>query len=110
MISILQKCLEPFQNVSYSVCSRLKQWSVMKFLVVEKCKQCEIYRKMCDAYREGCFCQKKTNFINGINLGLSQVSHKESRCRGNTRFLTQQSVKQVILDSLLGYEKTNDYC
>ena len=38
-------------------CSRLEQRSVIKSLVAEKWKLCEIYRKMCDMYGEACFSQ-----------------------------------------------------
>ena len=36
-------------------CFRLKQRSVIKFLVAEKCKPCEVYRIVCDVYGEVCF-------------------------------------------------------
>ena len=36
----------------------LEQRSVIKFLVAEKSKLCEIYKRMGDAYREACFSQK----------------------------------------------------
>ena len=36
---------------------RLVQRSVMKFLVAEKCKLCEIYWTICDVYGEACFSQ-----------------------------------------------------
>ena len=39
-------------------CSKLKQRSVIKFLVAEKCKPREIYTRMCDVDREACFSQK----------------------------------------------------
>ena len=35
-----------------SKCSSLEQQSVINFLVVEKSKPCEIYRRMCDVYIE----------------------------------------------------------
>ena len=38
--------------------SRLEQRSVIKFLVAEKCKPCEIYRRMSDVYGEACFSEK----------------------------------------------------
>ena len=31
-------------------CSRFEQRSVIKFLVAEKCKPCEIYRRICNVY------------------------------------------------------------
>ena len=40
-----------------TVCSR--QMSIIKFLLAEKCKPCDIYRRMCDVYRETCFSHKK---------------------------------------------------
>ena len=40
--------------------SRLEQRFVIEFQVAEKCKQCEIYRRMCDAYVEARFSQKKS--------------------------------------------------
>ena len=39
--------------------STIGQGSVIKSLVAEKCKSCEIYPRMCDAYREACFSKKK---------------------------------------------------
>ena len=32
---------------NYSEYSKFEQWSLMKYLVVEKYKPCEIYKKMC---------------------------------------------------------------
>ena len=29
----------------------IEEWSVIKSSVAEKCKPCEIYRRMCDVYR-----------------------------------------------------------
>ena len=50
-------------------CSRLEQRSVMKFLVPEKYKPCEIYRRMCDVYGK-LFLGKKNMFTNRLNNGL----------------------------------------
>ena len=41
-----------------TVHSRLEQTSVIKFLVGEKCKPCEIYRKTYDMHGKACFSQK----------------------------------------------------
>ena len=49
--------------------SRFEQRSVIKFLEVDKRKQCEIYKWMYDAYGEECLSQKM--FTNGLNIGLS---------------------------------------
>ena len=38
--------------------SRLEQRSVIKVLVAEKCKPCDIHRKICDVYGEVCFIEK----------------------------------------------------
>ena len=38
--------------------SKLKQRSLIKCLVAEKYKPCEIYRKLCDVYRKACFILK----------------------------------------------------
>ena len=39
-------------------CTRFEQRSVIKYLVAEKCKLCEIYRRICDVYGEACFSLK----------------------------------------------------
>ena len=41
------------------VYSSLEQRSVLKFLLFEKGKLCEIYRRIFDLYGEACFSQKK---------------------------------------------------
>ena len=41
---------------------------VIRFLMVEECNLCEIYRRMCDMYREASLDQKM--FTNGLNVGL----------------------------------------
>ena len=38
---------------------QIEQRSFIKYLLAEKCKLCEIYRRMCEGYREACFSQKK---------------------------------------------------
>ena len=40
-------------------CSRFEQRYVIKFLLTKKCKQCEIYKRKCDMYREVCFSEKE---------------------------------------------------
>ena len=50
--------------------SRLKQKSIIKFLVVEKSKPWEIYRRMCDVYQEAWFSrreEKEKMFTNVLN-------------------------------------------
>ena len=46
--------------------------SVMKFLVAEKCKPCEIYRRMCDVYDEACFSHE--NVYSWARHGFEQRS------------------------------------
>ena len=45
--------------------SRLKQRSAIKFLLAEKRKTCEIYRRICDVLGETYFC--KQMFTNGLD-------------------------------------------
>ena len=90
---------EVIQNVKSTECNRLEKKSVIKFLVAENCKLCEIYRRMCDAYREACFSQKK--FMNRLNMGLllwAIVHWLESHwLSGKKKFQTQQSEKKNML-------------
>ena len=51
-------------------CSMLKQRSVIKNLVDEKCKLYEIYKRIYDVYRKACFTKKKKELTNGLNMGL----------------------------------------
>ena len=46
--------------------SRLEQRSVVKFSMVEKCKPCQIFRRMCYAYGEACF----TSFFKFLDRGI----------------------------------------
>ena len=48
-------CFEAIQNSGKSECSTLEQRSIMKFLLAEKWKPCEIYGRMCNVFREACF-------------------------------------------------------
>ena len=48
--------------------SKLEQMSFIKYLVVAKCKSCEIYRRMCDVYEEAY--SPNRIFINGLDTGL----------------------------------------
>ena len=49
---------------------RMEQRSVILFLVAEKCKQCEIYRRMYDVCGKAYFNKKKKVFTYGLNMGL----------------------------------------
>ena len=50
-------------------CSGLKQRFIIKPLITEKCKLCEIYRRMCNIYGESCFSIKK-KFTNELKIVL----------------------------------------
>ena len=52
-------------------CFILEQRSVMKSLLVENCKQCQIYTRKCDMYIELCFSKKKKIFKNVLNMALT---------------------------------------
>ena len=71
--------LRQFKIATYQTeCSRLEQRSVIKFLLVEKCKPYEIYKRMCNECWEACFCFKKM-FTNGLNMfAIVSLSKKES--------------------------------
>ena len=67
IILILQKCfaLRLFKIAANQIeCSRFKQQSVIKSLVVENCKSCEIYRRMSVVYGEANFYQRNQRNIN----------------------------------------------
>ena len=90
--------------------SRLEQRSVIKFLVAEKCKPCEIYR-MCDMYREifkKIFLYHKM-FTNGWNVGLPlQAGVEKTVHSGNTptfQRLLGTVVSKSYADSPLVYER-----
>ena len=40
---------------------QIEQRSVIKYLLAEKYKLCEIYRKMCGVYGEACFSQRNVS-------------------------------------------------
>ena len=50
-------------ETNQTVCSRLEQRSVTYVLMAEKCKPCEIYRIICDMYKEVCFLVKKKKYL-----------------------------------------------
>ena len=59
---------------------QLEQRSAIKFLVAEKCKTCEIFRSMCDVYKEAHFSQKM--FTNGLTLDLPRQALVEKTVDG----------------------------
>ena len=50
--------------------SRLEQRTVTKFLMAEKYKPCEVYRRMCDMYREVGLNKKEKVITNWLNMIL----------------------------------------
>ena len=61
---------EVIENRDKSECFKLVQRYVIKSLVAEKCKLCEIYERMYDVYGEVCF--SKNIFTYGLNMGLQR--------------------------------------
>ena len=64
--------------VNRTECSWLEQKSVIKFLVAEKCKPCEIYRRMCDVYRKACFSQKNVYERAKHGFAITRLSLKDN--------------------------------
>ena len=64
--------------VDKSECSRLELKFIIKFLVAVKCKQGEIYKRMCDVYGEGCFIKKKCSTKLSMYLPLLARVKKDS--------------------------------
>ena len=56
---------------------KFEERSVIKFLVAEKCKPCEIYRRMCDVFGDACF--SKNNVYKWAKLGFATSSHNQKR-------------------------------
>ena len=59
-----------------TVYTRLEQRSLIRFLVAEKCKPCEIYRRMYNVYRKAFLVQKI--FTDELNMGLLLQSWREN--------------------------------
>ena len=70
-----------------TVYSSFEQRSIIKFSVAEKSKPCEIYRRMCDVYREECFSQK---MFTNMGLTLRNQSQKDSTWRGKSSRCSHQ--------------------
>ena len=54
---------------------QIEQRSVMKYLLAEKCKPCEIYRRMYDVYGEECFSKK--NVDKWVKHGFATTNRTE---------------------------------
>ena len=66
--------------INQTKCSKLKQKSDIRFLVVEKCKP---YEPMRDVHRETCFSLKKERFTNGLPLQRQSMERKHPNSPGN---------------------------
>ena len=93
-------------------CSWLKRRSVIKCLVAENCKPCEIYRRISYVYREASFNNKKQMLKNGLNMGLPQRAWVKKTVHG---FSGKEKVPVVVCskesygDSLLRYNSIHHY-
>ena len=108
-------CFEAIQSGGKS--SRMLQaWTeveFIKFFMAEKCKQLEIYRRMCGVYREAYFSQKM--FTNGLNMDLPQWAWiKMTIYRMETHWLFGKekvpgaaASKEGHADSVLEHERTH---
>ena len=65
-------------------CSILEQRSLIKFLVTDMCKPWDIYRRMCDEYRETYFNQNSLYKWAKNGFATSSPSQKDSPWSGNT--------------------------
>ena len=92
------KKLCQFRKYIYFGCSGLEQRSVIKFLVVEKYKPCEVYRRMRDVCKKQALV--KILFTNGLaTTRLSrrqyiELEHADSSVK--KRFQVERSVKTII--------------
>ncbi len=54
--ALVQKMFTNGLNMGWPL--QIEQRSFIKYLLAEKCKPCEIYRRVFDVFREECFSQK----------------------------------------------------
>ena len=83
--------------------SRLELGSVIKSLIVDKCKTCEIYRRMCEMYREACFSQNIVHKWAKNGFATTSQSRKDHSLKWKhtdslvrKKFRAQQSVKVTL--------------
>ena len=62
--------------------ARLEQGSIIKHLVAEKCKPCEICPIKCNMYGEACFRKKIKNNKNVLNMALPRRTRVEMTVHG----------------------------
>ena len=91
------------------------QRSVIKFLVVVKCKPCEIYKRMYHAYRETCFSQEMfTNWLKMCCLQRACVKktvyvEETQGLPGKEKILDSAVSKEGHADYLLKHKRTHHY-
>ena len=101
--------------LNQSECSRFEQRLVIKFLVDEKCKACEIYGRMFDVFREVCLNQKM--FTNRLNMSLLLWAWTKKTVHGVGTVTLQQRKstrwsavnKESHTETLLRYDRTYHY-
>ena len=67
-----------------AVNSWLEQESLIKYLVAEKCKQCEIYERMFDVYEAACFTPNIVRKSSKHGRPTTRLRQKDSSWSGNT--------------------------
>ena len=65
-------------------CFRLEQISVIKFLLAEKCKSYEIYRRIYDVKREAYFREKNVYKLTKYEFATMRQSQNNRTWIGNT--------------------------
>ena len=85
--------------------SRLEQRSVIKFLLAEKCTSHEIFRRICEVYKERCFSQKRDNHeFSTTALNRKDSSFSENSLSGSDKVSDAVDIKESHIDSLLRHE------
>ena len=63
---------------NHTQCSTFEQRSVIRFMLAEKCKSCEIYRRMSDVYGETLFSQRNIQKCVKQGFATKSLSQKHS--------------------------------
>ena len=94
-------------------CYTLKQKSIFKFLIAEKYKPCEIYRRVDDVCREACFSQKTLYKWAKHRFVTTSLSYKKIIGVITTYWLSaKENVSSVVvnkeghIDYILGHKRT----
>ena len=93
--------------------SMLEQRPVIKSLVAEKCKPCEIYKRICDKHRQACLVKRC------LQMGETWICHFESRRQSTEWKNIDSRLEKKILGatiskegssvSLIGNERSHYY-